>query len=270
MTDAPRQWWRSARKKIGLPASTDVGYLAEVIGSLRDQAEGQIGPLKIRSAVIAIPNIPAIYQEDLTDAFEYLDLEYVDVHHNWRLPFLVETSVAYAGYGMGLGSNFTDKDHWCKERLAMNETQIFSVCYTKDALTTAFSMIKSAYSLWEPMYRRNVSLELGSRFQGEDEYWMNVEEELYALTNAFPGLPKPKKLLVLGDASGNDRFAEMIRNLAEYYGPEAKIFSEDSVFAAAKGAAQFHRRGPDPCGLWDPIKPPSSGMQQVLSGSIEF
>jgi hypothetical protein len=59
---------RDSRKKLGLPASKDVGTLSEVIKALQKDAETFVGQ-PISAATISIPHLAALYGEDLHDAF---------------------------------------------------------------------------------------------------------------------------------------------------------------------------------------------------------
>jgi hypothetical protein len=88
--DRPRQLRRSARKMLGLPASSDVGELAGMINGLRAAVEKYLGR-PISAASITIPHLYALYQEDLEDAFEYLGLIYLDSWPYWQGGLLSET-----------------------------------------------------------------------------------------------------------------------------------------------------------------------------------
>lgn len=58
-------------------ASEDVGTLSVMLQALRDAVESYLGR-EISSALAATPNLVALYQEDVDDAFEYLGLESLD------------------------------------------------------------------------------------------------------------------------------------------------------------------------------------------------
>jgi|ERR1700734_2834020 hypothetical protein len=79
--DAPRQARRRQRKSQGLPASEDVGILAEMLGALRNAAEVYLDS-KIYYALAACPNLVALYHEDIEDTFEYLSLKSLDNPNN--------------------------------------------------------------------------------------------------------------------------------------------------------------------------------------------
>lgn len=57
---------------MGLPASPEVGALADMMKRLRPKAESFLGPnLSIEAAGVTIPQLYALYLEDVEDAFEH-------------------------------------------------------------------------------------------------------------------------------------------------------------------------------------------------------
>lgn len=72
-----RQARRSARKRLGLPGSSDVGVLANVVADLRTKAEAKLGH-SIEEATISVPHLWGLYLEDIEDLCEYLKLRNVD------------------------------------------------------------------------------------------------------------------------------------------------------------------------------------------------
>ena len=144
----PRQLRRKARKAIGLPASQDVGFLAKMLSDLRFRVEERIGR-PIESAGVATLNLVALYQEDLRDAFEYVGLRYVAFPV--RYDVLYETSAAYAGYGYGLCSHYTDRNACKHEQDEMPSDVVMAVLYTRTVLTVSLSVVDSAYYLYEPL-----------------------------------------------------------------------------------------------------------------------
>jgi hypothetical protein len=67
--DAPRQAERARRKSQGLPASENVGILADMLGDLQTVAEEYLGH-SIYYALAAYPKLAALYREDIEDVFE--------------------------------------------------------------------------------------------------------------------------------------------------------------------------------------------------------
>ena len=108
LKDIPRQRLRRERKAQGLPASEDVGTLSVMLQALRDAAESYLGH-EISSALAATPNLVALYQEDVDDAFEYVGLKSLD-DPNPLFRMFHETAAAAASYGIGLCHDYTDRD----------------------------------------------------------------------------------------------------------------------------------------------------------------
>ena len=142
--DRPRQAKRRARKAIGLPASEDVGTLETMIKSLKDAVEGYLG-YRICSAAATTPHLLALYEEDMHDALEYHDLQYLLLPI--RYGQLWETMAAYAGYGLGLCSNYTNLPACRDEQHHWPQNIVLGVLYTRSVLTVSFSVTRSAYYL---------------------------------------------------------------------------------------------------------------------------
>ena len=153
-----RQSLRKARETIGLPASPDVGHLAKMLADLRTLVEEQIGE-PIESAGAATLNLVALYPEDLQDAFEYVGLRYLTFPT--RYDILYATGAAYTRYGYGLCSNYTDRIACRQEQVDMPFDVVMAALYTRTALTVSLSVMKSAYYLFEPVYRHLTDFSLG-------------------------------------------------------------------------------------------------------------
>lgn len=103
----PRRAARVALKTLGLPASYEVGVLAQVIRHLRSQLESDFG-ISISEAVFTSSHLLALYQDDLEDAAENVGIKYVTPASQFK-PILWETAAAYAGHGLGLCKHWTDE-----------------------------------------------------------------------------------------------------------------------------------------------------------------
>lgn len=243
--DWPRQRLRSIQKKLGFPASEDVGKLASVIRGLKEAAEKQVAPYKVTSAVVGIPHIPALYEEDVADAVEYVGMEYFTVK-NWFRPMIWETAIGYAGYAQGLCSNYKDISACHEEQSRMPNEPILAVSYTANALTMAWPLMHTAFGLWEPTYRMKIKVDLGSDNKtslGEDYYWRSVRYEFHELFSRLR-TSKPEAVIVMGDQADDEMFQKVIDEAAAGFGTNPNIFKNDSTFAAAKGAAEFMKRSP--------------------------
>ena len=235
-----RQWRRKARKALGLSASQDVGFLANMLSELRSRVEERIGK-SFDSAIVTIPNLLALYPEDLKDAFEYVELRYLNFplrHDN-----LYETSAAYAGYGNGLCSDYHDHVACQREQENMSPEVVMTVLYTRTVLTVSLSIVKSAFYLYEPVYRHLSDFSLGFDARSEEHYWDAVAAKLEQIMLENPYYERPAKVLLMGDSVNDEAFqTTLLKILSHQMIDLPKIYIEDSEMAAAKGAAEFAKR----------------------------
>lgn len=242
----PRQWRRKARKAIGLPASQDVGFLAKMLSDLRTLVEEQTGK-PIESAGMATLNLVALYPEDLQDAFEYVGLRYLTFPV--RYDVLYETSAAYAGYGYGLCSDYTDRKACRQEQEDMPSDVVMAVLYTRTVLTVSLSVMGSAYYLYEPPYRHLLDFSLGydarSLHAADNEYWDAVGLKLEQIMIENPYYERPAKVLLMGDCVQDETFQSVLKKaLSNQMANLPEILSDDSEGVAAKGTAEFAKRSP--------------------------
>lgn len=243
--DMPRQYRRKARKAVGLPASQDVGHLAKMLSGLRTVVEERVGP--IMTAAVTTMHLPALYDEDLHDAFEYIGLEYItfsvgDVGHN----ILYETNAAFAGYGYGLCSDYKDDPETCKnEQWNMTDRAVMAVGYTDTALSVSLSVIRSAYALWEPPYRYLADFDLGyqASLSSTVEYWATLELKLAEILIENPNYERPSMVMLMGDRIEESKFREALNKvLSEQMQERPEVLSESGRDIAAKGAAEMAKR----------------------------
>jgi hypothetical protein len=247
LRDIPRIDARHKRKSLGLPASPEVGAISTTIADVRKKAQSALG-IHITSAVIAIPHLVALYQDDIQDAFEYLGLEYLHPHRYYS-PLLWDSAASFAGYGFGLCSDWKDAEKCEAEDRAMPDVTLFVVNYSKDALLTSFSEIKTATMLWEPNNRHRENFELGSKrkadFADEEAYWEKVRKELKAMMVQNRRYPKPTRILISGNEGREDAFQENLKKaMGELMDTVPEVFMDESDVVASKGAAEFARRIP--------------------------
>lgn len=124
-----------ALKTLGLPASYEVGILAQVIRHLRSQLELDFG-INISEAVFTSSHLLALYQDDLEDAAANVGIKYVAPMRQFK-PIFWETASAYAGYGLGLC------EHW------RNEEKVREIYISFDYLCSDFGNGKIPTSLRE-------------------------------------------------------------------------------------------------------------------------
>lgn len=116
VADQPREGARMALKAVGLPASYEVGVLAQVIRHLRSELESEF-KVSITEAVFTSSHLLALYQDDLEDVAENAGIEFVIPTYQFK-PIFWETASAYAGHGLGLCKDWRNK-------LKVSQTQIF-------------------------------------------------------------------------------------------------------------------------------------------------
>lgn len=231
---------------MGLPPSKDVGYLANVLSDLRAQVEKYLGA-PIESAGVTTPHLIAMYQEDLQDAFDYMGLRYLSFPV--RYDVFYETSAAYAGYGYGLCSDYTHRAECKQQQQDMNSEVVMAVLYTRSALTVSFSVVKSAYYLYESdnRYLTNFTLRSDARAQwaSVDEYWNQVAMNLEDLMAQNPYYKRPVRVLLMGDQVHDETFTRILEGVLRRQTTDMP----DIVSDGSKGAAEMAK-----CMPYDPYK----------------
>ena len=164
--DQPRQALRKARREAGLPSSSDVGHLATLILSLHLEVETYLGR-KISGAVATVPHLPALYSEDLLDAFEYAGLIYIPQEpYWWLLGIFPETCGAYITNGFGTcTTNYTDIPSCQEERVNSiyqpQQETILSISYSSTWLISTVSTERMRFSSSTSDNYINVKTDLG-------------------------------------------------------------------------------------------------------------
>jgi hypothetical protein len=129
--DQPRQWLRSARKLLYLPASSNVRVLSTMTSSLLALATHIVPSSSVDSVMISFPALPGLYAEDISDTAHYLALPLRGGNHVYPPR---STVVAYAGCDMGLCTSYTDEEQCRKEGLDLSVRSVLLVEYTSVAL----------------------------------------------------------------------------------------------------------------------------------------
>ena len=217
-----------------------------MLSDLRTLVEDQIGK-PIESASAATLNLIALYPEDLQDAFEHLGLRYLSFPV--RYDILHETSAAYAGYGYGLCSEYTDRNACKREQLGMPLDVVMAVLYTRTVLTVSLSVIGSGYYIYEPLDRHLLDFSLGydarSLSADKEDYWEAVGSKLEQILIRNPYCERPAKVLLMGDRVRDDDFQRtLMKAMGNQKAQLTEILIRDSEGVAAKGAAEFAKRVP--------------------------
>jgi hypothetical protein len=237
---------RAALKAVGLPASYEVAVLAQVIRHLRSELESDYG-ISISEAVFTSSHLLALYQDDLQDVAQNVGVKYVTPKSQY-LPILWESAAAYAGYGLGICEHWQDEDRCREEEEEMPDNTVLAVHYSRNALTVSLAKISAAVATFEPDYRRVENFTLGfdaiSGYPNPEDYWADVKRTLLHTMVEFPGFPKPAKIMITGDMA-NGSFREFLeKTIKGHMGVLPPVLSDSSNVVAARGAAEFMRRGP--------------------------
>jgi hypothetical protein len=279
-SDLGRQWYRYLRKRVGLPASSDVAAFADVLGELKikmgDLLEPE-GPLEL--AFVTVPNLPAMYLQDLVDAAEYSNFQLLTlpsyIHRSgdqgqWPV---TELNTAYAGNGLVGPSGLIIDANSCLDKngktcscdngnttlqnVAWSEN-VFSVLFTKKALTAHVLPISSATHYYNAVGVADFSLGLSSQQDYLPEtipinstdlpYWYHVRMALATALDSylFRGHDLDR-VVVYGESAREETFDTILREIVRAAQPDDNPKNRPAysryqpVFTAARGAAMFGR-----------------------------
>lgn len=190
-----------------------------------------------------------MYNENITDALEYVGL---DSHKIWFFDrLLYHSTTAYAGNGLGLCNNFTDAAGCLRYSDHAPRDDLLVVLYTEDVLTIAYPILKAAYLLWEPLYRISLKFDLGSDRllslqtpEEVEEYWELVKEAILEVP-VVRRYDAPDKLILLGDIAAVPELKKAVQDaMAVLTDKNIPILDDDPAYFAARGAAEFAKRAP--------------------------
>lgn len=239
---------RRALKAAGLPASYDVGVLAEAINHLLSEIQDEYG-ITVSEAVFTASHLIALYKDDLQDVAYHLKIRYVTPKHQFE-PYICEAASAWAGHGLGLCEHWRDDERCIEESKQFPQIPVLAVHYSRNALTVALDMIRVAIGVFEPEYRHVENFTLGhdalGSYSSTQDYWVDVKATLLYIMTEFPLFKKPEKILVTGDTVNEEFLSFLQKTMEEHVGKVLPILSEDAMVVSAKGAAEFMRRGAAP------------------------
>lgn len=227
-----------------------------------------------------MPRFPAIYDEDLYDSFEYLDLEYIQViGSNYMGKYMIfESQAALTGYNLSVCPDIEDPAS-CWPDQPLNDTY-YVVDYTKSSLH-AYQLYTFSGGVYDVSELAEHRIDLGSDAQwdnpNEQYYWEEVRQTLLKpLLRRLGDIPA--RIVVVGESSGEQRFRECLHEVLESYfkGEEiSPVLDGDPLYVQAKGVAELVRRSkylpkphkPDALGeqpLFDKAAYPTDQRQKIL------
>lgn len=257
--DIPRQSLRKLRKMFGKPASADVAALAKVLQSLVLETNAYLGSEgSVKHALVTVPHLPALYNEDLVDACEAVGIRYL-VLPGWTFRSgdqaqwpVSELNTALAGNLLGLCDRFATPEQ-CKGPAwectpEGGDENVFSVLFTRQALSAYVLPICGAMHYFDAEGVSNYSLGFGaiSDFSSPAAYWEQVRSLLRWGLESYLQRGNTLSLVVAhGESAANKVFQSILRYEVrmEQIGERDIVYAiQDPVFAAARGAAEFTRR----------------------------
>jgi hypothetical protein len=204
--------------------------------------------LPLSSAVVVLPNVIALYPEDVRNALEYLGLQALrghNVHTGLRaLP------AAFAGYGIGLCAHPSDFELCLEEEREMPRRGVLTV-----ALNSA-SLGVDARGMDTPMYvfdQDEAVLDWSGGLppsKPDEIYWDRVRGDIRYVVDVLverSGKAQGEKfvddVLMVGEIGNDERFLDIVREIvAEVQEEEATIWSEKPHLVVADGAAELAKR----------------------------
>ncbi|KAF2200603.1 hypothetical protein GQ43DRAFT_441402 [Delitschia confertaspora ATCC 74209] len=239
--DIPRQILRSSRKRIGLPASPDVGILSSTLNILLSKSSPLFSHDEQRSVVISYPSIIALYNEDIVDAAAHLGIIALTGQHIHQPREIV---AAYAGYGMGLCESYQNREKCRQEGLEMPSRDMLLVEYTKEAMLLHSTIIREAMDLADPDISAAASFNLGSGNRHSECHTEKVKSlVLELLRKRYHWLGTPGEILVImtGDAESvsDSAVQQAVQDAVKELGSGVSILTDMPEDVAARGAAEL-------------------------------
>lgn len=159
-----------------------------------------------------------------------------------------EASTAYAGYSLGLCSNYTDWFQCEKEENQWPLQQVLTIFYTKTAFVLYRDILRSAYQFYIPENgSSNFNLRSNATHDNpsEEYYWETMREQILRLMVKSPYGINVSQVIIVGESALDAKFVQFIKStLLEVQDELPQFFITDPIFAAAKGAAEFAIRSP--------------------------
>jgi hypothetical protein len=257
--DKQRRW---LNKKLGRPATQDVGTLSEMILSLKTATEEEIKRSMDR-VVVAVPLLPALTDEDIDDALEYSRLRTIMI--NGVTSRLGEADALFAANGKGLCKKHKNNFECDDEAEGWPLHQVFTVSFSQNELYTSIAPFVQAFHYYEDVHFIDFDSGLRSVIETPGGSWAHVRQQIEALPRRVredgePGWARRPITMVQihGDSAGDLGFREVLKEaLGNIVGfptevndalldqvaiPNVEIeVVADTTFGPARGAALYAR-----------------------------
>jgi len=267
LRDAWKRAKRQRNKSRGLPATEDVGTIANVLITLRSMAELHLAQ-DVTAAVTATPNLPGLGREDLEDAMEYARMKLLRSYNYFG--DVDEVSAAYAALGNGLCQYPEDIQSCEDEGRDMPYYRVLSISFTQLLLSLKMSSCGSPALC--SVYISEDDFDLGLRFKNsygpEWSYWTAVRRSIRRFAELQSGIDK---LQLCGEAASNENFLEALRSALRDLEPRTEVAIGGSgrlepLSLAARGAAELAKRFQ--VMTWNCVEPRRCNETETLGGPI--
>lgn len=221
-----------------------------MIKALKEETEKMLG-LRITKAAASVPRFPAIYDEDLYDAFEYAGIDYLQIKWGENGPawgFLTyDTLAALAGHNLSLCADYTNGNS-CHDKDMTEDMDVYLlVTYTQADLKVS-NVVVHGHDLYHTHDETSLYLGLGNSSSGEQStdgaYFEEVMDKLVVpLTQRY----SPTKIIYVGDCAHDEVFRSFadwrFRSYFEQRNEKMpEIIDSDAIYTQAKGVAELARR----------------------------
>jgi hypothetical protein len=192
--------------------------------------------------IISYAGLPALYQEDIEDAAEYLKLRTLRSYYVYPPQEMV---AAYAGYGMGLCEDYTNRTNCRQEEKGLPTREVLLVEYTEAALLLQCQTLRDAHPLGESYLYISASFELGSGNSAERGDTSKIRTlVMQLLRKRYHTFRLPSKditIIMTGSPKSveDSEARRVIKDAAETFGFEVNILSTNPEYIAARGAAEL-------------------------------
>ncbi len=235
---------KAIRKSLGLPSTYDVGRLAKVIRNLREATENHLGH-SISRVVIATPNFPVLCNYDVEEAIRYNGLSPLNPYKHPYQPY--EIATAYARHGFGLCKNNTSIKACIVEEDHLPYQQTLAVSHTNTAFIATLWTMKSAFiprDLPEGQYVTNYELGSHSHLKRDwSLYWDRIQLHVEELILRDIFRTPIARVLLLGESGLDPNLLKALDEaISRHQDSMPEVYGEDSLYDAARGAAEFANR----------------------------
>ena len=255
-----RQLKRNVRKKLGRPATYEIGIIAEAIQPVFHELYKQMErPYSSNAALLVTPALMGFYDEDEEDLMNHMGYSQWKPQHGRQAHLFdmgcqgpYELQAAEAAAGMGICEHYQDREQ-CKK-----EMEAFPSKYTVGVQWTSRGMIVSRGEMFAAeivdsydgtMHSGFGGMELGSaspqKVYDEEAWWEMVMTRLQHQL-VIPSRQNVSDIFLYGESfEGEDgeRMERLVRAVLDPYQEEdIKVHREDPQYMVARGAAELVRR----------------------------